>query len=235
MTFWTSEKLLEQLKGDTLIPNYKESRVKCGAYELSMGPEFFVTANPKGKRQYKKQSLEPNEQVVIPPGQFALLLTEETLEIPADALGFISVKFGKKIRGLINVSGFHVDPGFRGRLKFSVYNAGSQHITLARGEAVFLIWLSSTDRITNFPYNGGREGQHEITTDDVSAVSGEVVSPAQLKKDVDDLKRKLNLVVAVGTLVITILLLPLFRGVYNEIVIKKLFPEKVESKAPDDK
>ncbi len=44
--------------------------------------------------------------------------------------------------GLINVSGFHVDPGFKGKLLFSVYNAGTGPISMEKGEPYFLIWFA---------------------------------------------------------------------------------------------
>ena len=71
-------------------------------------------------------------QLVIPPGQFGLLITEEVVQVPMDAIAFISIKAGIKFRGLVNVSGFHADPGFSGKLKFAVYNAGSQRLVLDR-------------------------------------------------------------------------------------------------------
>ena len=51
-------------------------------------------------------------------------MTKESIEVPLDALGLISIRSKYKLKGLINVSGFHVDPGFRGSLVFAVYNAG---------------------------------------------------------------------------------------------------------------
>jgi dCTP deaminase len=48
------------------------------------------------------------------------------------------MKFKIKQRGLVNVSGFHVDPGYSGKLLFSVYNAGPRSIVLTRGEPVFV-------------------------------------------------------------------------------------------------
>src|ERR1041384_1839195 len=139
MPFWTSEKLkIEQTRTPTepLIAPYSAKRVKQGAYELSLGPEAFVTTGPTGT----KKKLRSREQLPIPPGQFALLLTEEVVRIPNNAIGFISVRFSLKRRGIVNVSGFHVDPGFVGRLKFAVYNAGSQNIVVSRGDRIFMIW-----------------------------------------------------------------------------------------------
>jgi dCTP deaminase len=149
-----------------------------------LGSEVFVTS------ESSKTNLQPNEQISIPPGQFALLLTQEEVAIPDDLIGLISVKFSKKIQGLVNVSGFHVDPGFKGRLKFSVYNAGSQNIILTRGVALFPIWYSELDRPTKDIYNGNHQRQMSITDEDVRLLQGQLASPAVLKTEIDALKQK---------------------------------------------
>lgn len=191
MSFWTSEKLIrkqtlekELADGVPLIEPFVENRVKQGAYELSMGAEAFLTSEPTGT----KQNLMDNEQVVIPPGQFGLLLTDETVAIPTNTIAFISIKFSIKLRGLINVSGFHVDPGFRGQLKFAVYNAGSGNIVLTKGEPVFLIWFSDLTGPTLNVYDGKHAGQQGILSDDVMQLQGEVASPGELKRQIDELR-----------------------------------------------
>ncbi len=67
-------------------------------------------------------------------------------------MGFISVKTSEKFKGLVNVSGFHVDPGFKGHLKFTVYNAGNKPIFLDYESACFLLWFSFLDKVTKYPY-----------------------------------------------------------------------------------
>jgi hypothetical protein len=79
-----------------------------------------------------KDDLSFGRLLTIYAGQFAYLLTEEVVKIPSSAMGLISLKFGVKGPGLINVSGFHVDPGYWGRLVFSVYNAGPSEARLQR-------------------------------------------------------------------------------------------------------
>nr|WP_267902434.1 deoxycytidine triphosphate deaminase [Sinorhizobium meliloti] len=87
-----------------------------------------------------------NEQAFqIPPGQFAFLLTEETVKVPPTAMAFISMKATFKMKGLINVSGFHVDPGWEGPLVFAVFNAGPAPVHLQRGLPLFLIWYADLD------------------------------------------------------------------------------------------
>src|SRR5947208_14665852 len=108
MAFWSSEKLKQRVEGGNLINPYDPMRIEHGAYELSVGPETFLTSDPSGK----KQRLDEQGQVVIPPGQLGLLVTDEEVTVPLDAISLISIKTSIKFRGLVNVSGFHVDPGF---------------------------------------------------------------------------------------------------------------------------
>jgi dCTP deaminase len=185
MAFWNSEKIKQKATDGSLIAPYDEKRIKHGAYELSLGPEIFITSSTTRT----KQNLVPHEQIVIPPGQFGLLLTEETVTIPNEAIGFISIKASIKFRGLVNVSGFHVDPEFSGRLKFAVYNAGSQNIVLAQGQPVFLIWFSDLVGPTTDGYKGDHNNQQRIISDDVMRIQGEVSSPAELKAQIDEIRK----------------------------------------------
>jgi dCTP deaminase len=185
MAFWSSEKIKQISSEIKLVDPFDESAVKHGSYELGLGPEAFLTSDS----EKKKIVVRDGEQLVLPPGQFGLLLTEETIAIPNNAIGFISIKAGIKFCGLVNVSGFHVDPGFSGRLKFSVYNAGSQNIVLQRKQRVFLLWFSDLDQATK-PYSGDHANQNEISPKDVMQIQGEIASPGQLRKDMQELERK---------------------------------------------
>jgi dCTP deaminase len=184
MSFWSSEKIKEVTAKNTLVEPYDEKAIAHGAYELGLGPEAFLTSDDENK----KTVLDEGEQLVIPPGQFCLLLTEEKVFIPSNAIGLISIKAGVKFRGLVNVSGFHVDSGFQGRLKFSVYNAGSQNIVLQRKQRVFLLWFCDLDRATSDTYKGTRINQREISAEDVMRMQGEIASPGQLRKEIQEVQ-----------------------------------------------
>jgi dCTP deaminase len=182
MSFWSSEKLEQRILLEGLICPFDSDRIKHGAYELSLGTEFFTTSDQK------KHKMNSHEQIVIKPGQFGILLTGESITVPGDAIGFISIKAGIKFRGLVNVSGFHVDPGFSGYLKFSVYNAGSQNIVLKCGDPVFLMWYCDLDRLTGDKYSGNHAGQNEISPEDVMRIQGDVASPSSLNQRLKDVE-----------------------------------------------
>lgn len=176
MSFWSSETLTQRAKAESLIDPFQMDRVKSAAYELGLADQVFRTSD----RPATRRVLQKREQLVIPPGQFALLISAEKIRIPPDAIGFISIKAGIKFKGMVNISGFHVDPGFSGRLKFSVYNAGSNSIVLEPGAPTFLLWFAALDHETADVYKGSHQDQVEITAADVMFLQGEVPSPTAL-------------------------------------------------------
>lgn len=183
MTFWTTQRIKRELLGASPpIVNALVGRVKNACYEMALGNEVFV-ASDGVKTSHKK-----GEQIRLPPGQFALLITEEELRMPLNLMALISIKASRKMSGLVNVSGFHVDPGFPGRLKFSVYNAGSETIVLEVGEPLFPIWFFEFPEDNEDKYEGAHKNQKSISCADVMNLQGEVASPAQLTKQIAELR-----------------------------------------------
>ena len=187
MSFWSSQTLIARIPAEQMVEPYDPNKVVHCAYEMGVGSEAFVTSNPSDKTQ-----VPAGAKIVIPPGQFGLLVTRETVRIPTNVIAFISIRAGIKFQGLVNVSGFHVDPGFQGQLKFAVYNAGSRTIVLDQDQRIFLIWFADLDQPEANPYPQRPPTPTVITADDVAKIHGEVASPAVLKKQIDELKQELE-------------------------------------------
>jgi len=143
LSFWSSQTLERRIS--ELLDAPESASVDCNALQLRIGREIYVTPNLTEANTHTKKQLADEEAFIIPPGQFAFLLTEEIVSVPADAMALISMKATFKMKGLVNVSGFHVDPGWQGRLIFAVFNAGPQPVHLQRGLRLFLIWYATLD------------------------------------------------------------------------------------------
>lgn len=195
MAFIGGEELKAFLTRNNIITNkegvsvFNSKRISQAAYELCLGNEVFRTDNKDKKTEFLD---EKNRYIDINPGQFCLLMTEEYINISPDKLAFISIKAKQKLKGLINVSGFHVDPGFKGKLLFSVYNAGPSIITLEAGKAYFLIWFSNLEKelSSEFLYNNDNnhhQGQSSIDPEYLSALKkDELTSPHALLQRIKD-------------------------------------------------
>ncbi|MDB5638436.1 MAG: Deoxycytidine triphosphate deaminase [Bradyrhizobium sp.] len=189
-SFWSGETLTERLAG--LIEPFSPERIDCAAYTLAVGPEVYVSPNDQtvDPTTVTVRKLADGEAFTIPPGQFAFLLTEEVVSVPADAIAFISIRARTKFKGLVNVSGFHVDPGYRGQLTFAVFNAGPVPIHIRRGQPTFLIWYARLDRETAFKKDG--QVHKGIDIDAVTSVAGELQSFAGLSKKLKDQDKSLG-------------------------------------------
>ena len=188
--FWSGETLSERLA--ELIEPFTPDRVDCAAYTLSVGPEVYVSPNSQtaDPTTVTVRKLAQDDAFTIPPGQFAFLLSEEIVGVPGNALAFISIRAKTKFRGLVNVSGFHVDPGYRGQLTFAVFNAGPVPIHLKRGQPIFLIWYASLDRETTFKKDG--HVHKGIDTQLIAGVAGELQSFASLSAKIGNVDKQLD-------------------------------------------
>lgn len=155
-----------------LITPFNEKNLESAHYELTLGNEAYLTDSTSGSKDILT---DDNSIVSIEPGQFALLLTNETVKVPNEKIAFISIKASLKFKGLVNISGFHVDPGFEGKLIFSVFNAGPSRILLEQGQKCFLIWYSNLEGTAD--YDGKHNGQSKIPLNHIQGLSGKLASP----------------------------------------------------------
>ena len=196
MAFLGVKELIQLQKTNNVIFPFQEERVKNGAYELSLGSEVYLTDSKTGKVEILND--DNNRGIDINPGQFALLLTKEKVNIPKNKIGFISIKAGEKLKGLVNVSGFHVDPGFNDHLVFSVYNAGPSTIVLNFSEPYFPIWFAEmkTELEATEAYNDNNNHFGKLNHIPPKYIEflkrGELTSPKALFDKIKDVETSLN-------------------------------------------
>lgn len=187
--FWSGETLL---LNKSVITDFDENQVDANAYNLRMGNVLFKTAEITGQHQGKLR-LKDKESFVIPAGQFAFLLTKEEVNIPRNVMAFISMRTRIKYQGLINVSGFHVDPGYKGKLIYAVYNASPSPVQLSEDDPAFKIWFCSLDRTSGDKYVYTKAGVYDIDNDIVRGMSREINSLQAMTEKIRNLEAKVEL------------------------------------------
>lgn len=187
--FWGGERLKDEL--GKLVDDYDVKRIDRAAYRLRVGSEVYVspTGEPDDPRNKPKKPLANGEGFTIPAGQFGFILTEERIRVPVHAIAFISIRAGYKFRGLVNVSGFHVDPHYEGKLLFSVFNAGPGAVHLSRGEDCFLIWYADLDRPSILEKKNGFD---TIPSDLLGPIANGIQSFAGLLSKINENDKKLT-------------------------------------------
>jgi len=202
MAFWSGEKLSQRLP--SLISGYDASNIDCASYRLTVGDQVFATSDKFATSQPAEPIVSvlgdaPNHTLRIKPGQFAFLMTSESVRVPNDALALISMRAGYKFKGLINVSGFHVDPGWEGQLLFSVYNAGPAEVIIKRGEPMFLIVFADLDKESEMVYEGTSKGQRDINVSLLQNMTEQVFSPLMLQRKIEDLANEVRTIEGTAT------------------------------------
>lgn len=171
------------------LKKFKDSKAfKEWRCDLSLGNEVYVSSDTTPRR------LKLGEFVVIHPGEFVLLLTKEKLHLDSDVMGFISMRFDYKQKGLINVSGFHVDPNFEGQLIFSAFNAGPRDIILRESDPVFMIFFERMAKHCDSKH----PGFDHIPTDMVEQIQGKSVTLSSNAQRLDRLEMYLKILVGVS-------------------------------------
>ena len=193
MSFLGKEDLRKELK--TIIPLHNKNNIDSNKYELSLGHSYSASDS---KHEVLKAK---NGQIIINPGQFCFLETQENIKMPNNLMAFISIKAGIKFKGLVNISGFHVDPHFEGKIVFSVLNAGPSPINLTVGKPLFQIWFAELKSVSE-GYNGKHQKQSGVTGDLINKhmTGSDNASPAQLQKQIYELDKKYDKLLAYAAL-----------------------------------
>jgi len=206
-----TDREIKELGPQFLGDYFRAGQVEEASYKLSLGDEVYISG-----QDYPNYLSETNPYVSLPRGQFALLMTKEFIKLPKNFLGLISIRLGRKEQGLINISGFHVDPGWEGKLMFSVFNAGPSDAVLQYNDDMFVIFFYQLEHEAERGYEGKRKGQEHLPINLVTSLKGTSASLA----DVDKRTRYLEittrvqwalLIVLFGALV-TLLLRGVFGG-----------------------
>jgi dCTP deaminase len=162
-------------------------------FDLRMGETVYVST----ERVPKKLKSSGKDVLAIEPGEFGLLMTQEYMFVPPDLLGIISIRMTHKQKGLVNISGFHVDPGYYGRLMFSVFNAGPKDVLLRyRDKAFMIIFDKLTDPLEDAKCPKSRwVGMDDIPMETLSGLPGSSVSVRKLDERLKRIEIRLPIII----------------------------------------
>ena len=243
MAFWGRNRWITEGKGVAPpVDPWVENRVEAAGYRLSVGKEVYTN----GQGDEVLQKLDEGQGFVVAPGQFAFILTGEKVRIPKGSIGFISIRASIKFLGLVNVSGFQVNPGFCGNLIFAVFNAGPKHIHLKRQDEIFSLWIADLDeKVSDDFEDKGKipNDLKEIPSSVINGIAGKALTAYQLsenlnlqEKRIEKLEAQLHRQKVILGIVFTIvfgigvkLLIPIFS---DAVQSAKDLPPQIEQTAP---
>jgi dCTP deaminase len=206
-----SKNEIESRFGD-LIENGNPDLIREVSYDLCVGDEIYRS------EEGLPEMLSPDKQpcVLIKPGQFALIKTFEAVKVPKEYVGLISIRSEYKFQGLVNVSGFHVDPTFEGHLIFAVQNVGPNDVRLRFKEPAFMMmWAQLSNPYEPAPGARKRAGYSNIPVRLMAQLGGSSITISELKTEVDKLHTQVKFFIGVGIALVIAIVGVILRLVFH--------------------
>jgi deoxycytidine triphosphate deaminase len=130
----------------------KFSPIQACSIDLTVGDIFL----PGSKREESGGESAPLARYNLRPGQTAIVTTREEIHLSSNlaAIGFPPSRVSFK--GILMTNPGHVDPGYVGRLRFTLINMGSQQYPLERGVPIvtLLVVELSSHATRDWPTRG---------------------------------------------------------------------------------
>jgi len=181
---------IKKLVGDGKLigERYDEKFVRQCSYDLRLGKEAYLVG-----KDVPQDLSDEAPYISLPPGQFAILTCYEEINIPEQHMAFIALKSTFKFQGLVNISGFHVDPTHVGTLLFAVQNVGPSDIRLKYKEPTFTIFFAEVKGDIGAPRGKEAETQFKprlrgIQLQHVQLLGGSSITISKLQKEVEQLR-----------------------------------------------
>ncbi len=176
---------------------YDKRYVQQSSYDLRLGSDIYV-----GGESAPNKITKEFPYLTLKPGQFAILTCYENINLQKGDLqkgepsymAFIALRSTFKMQGLVNISGFHVDPTHQGTLLFAVQNVGPIDILLKYLEPTFTIFFAPVQGDIG-ETRGDEKGVRfkpkleGIPLHAVQNLGGGSVTISELRKEITDLRR----------------------------------------------
>jgi dCTP deaminase len=160
-----SEKTIKELlsSGRLIIRPLEAGQIQPASVDLRISGDALVLEGKEtdfGKKQaYRKTK---GKEVILPPKTHVLLRTLEWVELPNDVGGMTKLRSSLSRVGVMFNNAGWVDPGFKGTLTMSVFNANDCPLRIAKGTRFAQLILMRLDRESE-GYAGRYKGQREVT------------------------------------------------------------------------
>ncbi|MBX7164068.1 MAG: hypothetical protein K1X49_10255 [Saprospiraceae bacterium] len=126
-----------------LIENFEDSSLQGASYDMGVGSSY----SSKGE---VKVITSNRPAINIEPGEFIVLTSFESLNLPLNMTGHFGLTSYWGMRGLVPLFGPQIDPGFQGILVVPVFNAGDSPISMQFKEKMFTVEFIRTSQNASY-------------------------------------------------------------------------------------
>lgn len=176
-----SDRSIRQLHqaGTLGLDPFHEDGLQPASYDMRL--HWKILVSPTRFERGRVIDLRAEPGLKVEPGRFVGVLTEEILGMPPD----IAARFGLRSEftrhGLVAFGGIQIDPGFKGRLAISLFNAGPEPIEMEAGRKMFTVEFQRLDVPAEKPYQGEYQSLTDFAEDQQNFIlNAHTVSMAEI-------------------------------------------------------
>lgn len=122
--------------------SYKSS-YQPGSVDLHVGDIFQPNKKDKESNKVKKR-------LNIKPGETILVKTLEEIDLPLNIGGICFAPARLSLKGILIVNIGHIDPGYSGKLHFTIVNLGKDSFTIEKGNMLATMLLFEYNKIEDY-------------------------------------------------------------------------------------
>lgn len=149
--------------GELSVSPLAENSIQPASIDCRLGDHFLIVDETESEVITLDQAIHykevTNNSIIIPPHQFLLATTLETIKLPSDLSAFVEGRSSIGRIGLFIQNAGWVDAGFEGKITLELYNANSLPIRLEAGRRICQLVFCKMDRPAEKPYLGKYQGQ----------------------------------------------------------------------------
>lgn len=181
-------------RGELTVEPFDDDNLEPASVDLTLGSEAFRASDDD------KITLGEADALTLPPGEMALVLTREQLELGTSIAGNIGLRSYFARKGIDLLSGPQVDPGFEGPLHIVLLNLSPSQLLIEYGEPFLTVEFRRLDDEAAQAYDGSYQAQSMITPEEMRdlkegqgiALSDAVKAMQNIARDVSTLQESVT-------------------------------------------
>ena len=177
-------------EGVFVIDPFVEDNVRSASVDLTLD-DFIIKADGT------KIDISDLDSFPLKAGEMVTVNTRENIELPIDYIGRVGAMTEYARYGIFLAHGFQVDPGFRGHLQFSLFNAGTGEFKLSAGRRIISLEICPLNAVPQSAYSGAEapidakrdEIQHYFRIKDATSICAQpIFDYLKSRVKIDDLQ-----------------------------------------------
>jgi dCTP deaminase len=130
-TILTETELRQAVAEDRLIHGGKASSIEGLKYDFALGSQMLF--GQKAPIDVAKLPELERADLAVRPGELVYVMSDESVELPNDMRADLSLKRKISHLGIMVLGGSSIDPGYKGKLIFALYNLSTRPFPLRPG------------------------------------------------------------------------------------------------------